>query len=153
MNVSARPRDLPPFTVRPAKLSDAAALAKLATELGYPSTTRQVEQRMNAVRRDSKHFVLVAESAGSVVGWAHAYLCCLIESDLHAELGGLVVDEAHRDRGVGGELLEKVEEWARQKGCSAVTVRSNITRTAAHKFYAARGYAQIKTQLAFRKPL
>ena len=87
------------------------------------------------------------------MGWAHAYLCCLVETDMYVELGGLVVDESHRGRGVGAKLLAEVEKWARQNGARAVSLRSNTIRSKAHKFYAARGYAQIKTQHAFRKSI
>jgi GNAT superfamily N-acetyltransferase len=80
-------------------------------------------------------------------------VCCLVESETFAELGGLVVDESHRGKGVGAILLEKVEDWARQKGCAAISVRSNIIRHEAHKFYLAQGYNHIKTQHAFRKSL
>jgi GNAT superfamily N-acetyltransferase len=132
---------------------DAAAFATLATQLGYPAAPRQVEERLAAVVDDLKHLILAAVSGGRVVGWAHAYVCCLVESDTFAELGGLVVDESHRGKGVGGKLLEKVEDWARQKGCGAVSVRSNVIRQQAHRFYAARGYDQIKTQHSFRKRL
>jgi GNAT superfamily N-acetyltransferase len=108
---------------------------------------------MTAMLDDPKHLILTAVAGGRVVGWAHAYVCCLVESDTYAELGGLVVDESYRGKGVGGQLLEKVEEWARQKGCSAVSARSNVIRHDAHQFYARRGYDQIKTQHAFRKRL
>jgi GNAT superfamily N-acetyltransferase len=108
---------------------------------------------MAAVLDDPKHLILAAESGGRVVGWAHAYVCCLVESDTFAELGGLVVDESRRGQVVGGKLLDQVEEWARQKGCHTVCLRSNVIRHEAHKFYAARGYHQIKTQHAFRKRL
>ncbi len=129
------------------------AFASLATQLGYPSSPRQVEERMNTLLDDPKHLIIAAVSGGRVVGWAHAYVCCLVESDAYVELGGLVVDESHRGQGVGGKLLEKVEEWARQKGCRTVSARSNVIRYEAHKFYAAQGFEQIKTQHAFRKRL
>ena len=140
-------------TLRPAVLADASVFAALATQLGYPSTAHQVEERMAALLDDPKHLILAAVSGGRVVGWAHAYVCCLVESDQYAELGGLVVDESHRGMGVGAKLLGKVEEWARQKDCCAVSVRSNVIRQEAHRFYSARGYAKIKTQHVFRKGL
>jgi GNAT superfamily N-acetyltransferase len=153
MNATPHPPDFAALTLRPARLTDAPALANLATQLGYPSSPGQVEERMTTVLDDPKHLILAAVSGGAVVGWAHAYVCCLVESDTFAELGGLVVGESHRGKGVGAKLLEKVEEWARQKGCSAVSARSNVIRHEAHKFYAGRGYDQIKTQHAFRKGL
>jgi hypothetical protein len=102
---------------------------------------------MTTVLEDPKHLILAAVSGGAVVGWAHAYVCCLVESDTFAELGGLVVDESHRGKGVGAMLLEKVEDWARQKGCAAVSARSNVIRHEAHKFYAGRGYDQSKPSM------
>ena len=147
------PLDLPEVTLRPAKLTDAAAFANLATQLGYPSSPQQVAERLASVLDDQKHLILAAVSGDRVVGWAHAYVCCLVESDTFAELGGLVVDESYRGKGIGGKLLDKVENWAHQKGCAAVSVRSNIIRLQAHKFYTARGYDQIKTQHSFRKLL
>jgi GNAT superfamily N-acetyltransferase len=147
------PPDEAALTLRPAKLTDAAEFASLATQLGYTSSLRQVEERLTTMLDDPRHFILAAVSGGRIVGWVHAYICCLVESDAYAELGGFVVDESHRGQGVGVKLLRKVEEWARQKGCHAVSVRSNIVRHEAHKFYAAHGFEQIKTQYAFRKRL
>jgi len=153
MSSTFLPPDLPSIDLRPARLTDAAAFANLATQLGYPSSPRQVERRLAAVVNDPKHLILAALLGDQVVGWAHAYVCCLVESDTFAELRGLVVDASHRGKGLGAKLLEKVEDWARQKGCGTVSVRSNIIRQEAHKFYLARGYDQIKTQHSFRKPL
>ncbi|HIF0260663.1 TPA: GNAT family N-acetyltransferase [Legionella pneumophila] len=39
-----------------------------------------------------------------------------------AEIGGLWVDEKLRNQGVGKSLITKAEEWAKQKGCKAITV-------------------------------
>jgi GNAT superfamily N-acetyltransferase len=145
--------NLPEVTLRVARLADAQAFACLATQLGYPSSAEQVEERLARVVDDPKHLVLAAVLAGRVVGWAHAYVCCLVETGTFTELGGLVVDESCRGKGVGGRLLARVEEWARAQGCSAVSLRSNVIRTEAHKFYTTRGYDQIKTQYCLRKRL
>jgi len=39
-----------------------------------------------------------------------------------AEIGGLWVDEKFRNQGYGKALVNKAEEWAKQKGCKAITV-------------------------------
>jgi len=153
MLATPHPPDLSTVTLRPARLSDAPAFADLATQLGYPCSPGQVEERLAKIANDPKHLILAAIWEGGVVGWAHAYVCCLVETDTFAELGGLVVGESCRGKGVGGKLLEKIEDWARQRGCGAVSVRSNVIRHGAHKFYSARGYNLIKTQLTFRKRL
>jgi hypothetical protein len=74
------PPDLAAVTLRPASVTDALAFAALATQLGYPSSPREVEERLTTVLEDSNHLSLAAMSGGHVVGWAHAYVCCLVES-------------------------------------------------------------------------
>lgn len=39
-----------------------------------------------------------------------------------AEIGGLWVHENFRNKGYGKALVQKAEEWAKQKGCKAITV-------------------------------
>lgn len=39
-----------------------------------------------------------------------------------AEIGGLWVDENYRGQGYGKLLVEKSQEWAKQKGCKAMMV-------------------------------
>jgi GNAT superfamily N-acetyltransferase len=92
-------------------------------------------------------------SSAKVVGWVHAFASRLVESDPHAEIGGLVVNERFRGRGVGKLLLRHAERWARQKDLSSIYLRSNVIRKGAHVFYESLGYQNIKTQHAFRKAL
>jgi GNAT superfamily N-acetyltransferase len=77
----------------------------------------------------------------------------LLVADLYAEVGGLVVDENHRGRGIGRILMQHAEQWARGRGCETVCVRSNVVRERAHVFYQGIGYDNIKTQRMFLKVL
>jgi hypothetical protein len=82
MGKTPDPAESVTVTIRPARLTDAAAFASLATQLGYLSSPPQVEERLTAVLHDPKHLILAADSEGRVVGWSHAYVCCLVESDM-----------------------------------------------------------------------
>jgi GNAT superfamily N-acetyltransferase len=140
--------------IRRARRTDAARVAELSAELGYPATTQQVEARFLRLLPKTKHLLLVAEVPGTeIVGWIHVSVANLIESDLRAEVNGLIVAEAHRSLGAGARLLEAAENWARNCGCRTVNLRSNVIRERAHKFYDRQGYEHYKTQKAFRKPL
>jgi GNAT superfamily N-acetyltransferase len=99
--------------------------------------------------------VYVAESADAagIVGWVHVSVSHLLESDVRAEVNGLVVAEGRRSAGAGAKLLKAAEEWARKRGCRGMNVRSNVIRERAHKFYERQGYEHYKTQKAFRKAL
>jgi GNAT superfamily N-acetyltransferase len=100
------------------------------------------------------HALLVAELPNkTVAGWLHVSVANLMEVEKRAEVNGLVVADGQRSLGAGARLLEAAEEWSRKRGCKDMSVRSNVIRERAHKFYERNGYEHYKTQKAFRKPL
>ena len=142
--------------IRKARRSDADRIAQLSGELGYPASAAQIAVRLRQLTPVSKHAVFVAESpeaATGVVGWVHVSVSHLLESDVRAEVNGLIVAEGQRSAGAGAKLLEAAEAWARRRGCRGMNVRSNVIRERAHKFYERQGYEHYKSQKAFRKPL
>jgi len=140
--------------IRRAKSADAPSLAELATQLGYPSTPAQLRERLHRISPASQNAVFVAEAKGTgVVGWLHVSKQALLESDIRAEINGLVVKEGHRSLGAGARLLMAAEDWARKHRCESMSVRSNVIRERAHKFYERNGYEHYKTQKSFRKAL
>jgi GNAT superfamily N-acetyltransferase len=143
----------PSVSIRLARREDAAAIAALATQLGYPSAPKEVERRLASILESADHAAYVAEAGGQVAAWIHAFVCRLLETDPHVEIGGLVVDEGFRGQGAGRRLVEQAEDWARRKGYRIVHVRSNIIRKGAHDFYERLGYSKTKTQDAFQKIL
>jgi GNAT superfamily N-acetyltransferase len=140
--------------IRRARREDAARIAELSGELGYPATAAQIRTRLRKLGPAGQHAVFVAHLAkAGVIGWLHVSVSNLLESDLRAEVNGLVVADAERSLGAGARLLATAEAWARRQGCKAMSVRSNVLRERAHKFYQREGYEHYKTQKAFRKPL
>jgi len=140
--------------IRRAKGRDAARIAELSGQLGYPATIAAIAQRLRSIKPASHHAVLVAESLErKVIGWLHVSVSPLLEVPLRAEVNGLVVDDDERSRGTGALLLRAAEGWARSHGCKSMSVRSNVVRERAHEFYLRRGYEHYKTQKAFRKSI
>jgi GNAT superfamily N-acetyltransferase len=142
------------ITVRPMVAGDAPEVARLATQLGYPSSGLQIEKRWETVCSSPDAKALVATDPQDIVlGWIHVFATRMLESDSVAEIGGLVVDEGARGRGIGTILVAAAEAWAIEHGFSAVTVRSNVIRKEAHAFYQRLGYDVQKSQVKFRKTL
>jgi GNAT superfamily N-acetyltransferase len=140
--------------IRRARISDAPQLAELCGQLGYPTTAAEITKRMRKLKPASQNALFVAESPDArVVGWTHVSVTHLVEVGTRAELNGLIVGEGQRSLGAGARLLEAAEDWARKRGCPAMSVRSNVIRDRAHKFYERQGYEHYKTQKAFRKNL
>jgi GNAT superfamily N-acetyltransferase len=140
--------------VREARQGDAAALADLATQLGYPSTPAELAIRLERILKHPEHAVFVAEADGSLVrGFAHVSGEVILQSGERAELHGLVMDEAMRGRGIGRLLVAEAERWAAAHGYPTMCVRCNVVRAETHRFYEQLGYRCSKTQKHFRKTL
>jgi GNAT superfamily N-acetyltransferase len=143
-----------PWVVRPPKAQDHGKIAKLACQLGYPSTPDEIRARIERARRRAQSAVLVAEGPdGEVVGWVGVYVFRSVETDPYVEISGLVVDENVRSRGIGRVLLQAADEWALGQGCDEIAVHSNVIRKRAHAFYEQNGYLLRKTQAVLHKRL
>ena len=140
-------------TIREAAVTDAPSLARLATQLGYPTTEAEAGQRAAAILGLPAHRVLVAENDGEVVGWIHVAPSVTLESDPSAEIAGLVVDEAFRGSGIGARLITEAEAWAASQGYVLMRVRSNVKRNRARRFYERAGFTVTKRQRNFEKRL
>jgi len=112
-----------------------------------------VVKRLSRILSRSDQQFIVAELDDSLGGWVHAAIAEYIESERFVTIGGLVVDKNHRKKGIGRRLMEHVEGWAKEQGCSIVRLWSSSTRTTAHRFYEILGYTNLKTQYSFIKCL
>jgi N-acetylglutamate synthase-like GNAT family acetyltransferase len=139
--------------IRPAAPSDAAALADLATQLGYPTRPEEAERRLRDVVSRPENAVLVAEADDVVTGWIHVAGTHTVETEPFAEIRALVVDAARRGGGLGAELVEAANEWAAGHGFRTLRVRSNVVRERTHRFYERLGFARIKSQVVFARPV
>lgn len=140
--------------IREAQPQDYPRIAELAYQLGYPSSLEEIAKRFDGIQRSNEHAVFVAQLAnGEIAGWLAVFVYRVVEADARTEISGFVVDERYRSQRVGKRLLARAESWAREKGCRAVGLRSNVIRDRAHAFYESHGYQHVKTQKSFRKDL
>ena len=141
------------ISIRPARVDDAADIARLATELGYPSSETQMRDRIARLLQSDAYFLVVAEQDSQVIGWIAAERRLLLESGERADIVGLIVTESARRGGVGEALVKAAEQWAMQQGLDTMAVRSSIARLESHPFYERVGYVRAKTQHAYTKRL
>ncbi len=150
----ANASNAPKIEVRLAEVCDVTAIARLAGELGYPSTAEQVRDRLAVIEGDPRCATFVAAlTENEVIGWIHLSEDHSPGSDPRAEITNLVVDSRFRSVGTGRVLVERGEQWARERGLAVIGVHSNIIRERAHAFYLRLGYSVTKSQKVFRKTL
>lgn len=129
--------------IREAAIGDAEPIGKLITELGYPTTTAAMADRLPAILGDPNYITIVAETDAHVVGVAGARLGRYYEKDgLYSHLVVLAVSSAARGLGIGGRLVEAIERWSAGKGVRDVVVNSGMHRGDAHRFYERCGYSR-----------
>ena len=110
-------------------------MAGLLGQLGYPTEPSAVERRLERLQVVGDR-VVVAEVEGKVVGLAHLQVTPALERERPAaKIGALVVDDAHRGRGIGRALVQAIEDEARLRGCELLFLTTAERRDAAHAFY------------------
>jgi GNAT superfamily N-acetyltransferase len=137
--------------IRAAAPPDAADVARLSAQLGYPADAAAVGERLAHLGgAPESHVVLVSvDGEDAATGWIHVSVERTVESEPYAEIRGLVVDEGARGRGIGEALVRAGATWARERGLRRVRVRSNVVRERARAFYIRLGFTVKKTQTVF----
>ena len=133
-------RSTTPF-VRNAEASDAAALAELMTQLGYPTTSAEMSKRLMSILGDANFATFVAIKDEEVCGMIGLLTQRSYE---HDDVGGrilaLVVSEKMRGQGVGRLLIEEAEQFFLGREIRRVAVNTRLEREGAHRFYEAVGF-------------
>ena len=129
--------------IREAVIEDAESLALLLSQLGYPQDSSFVIQKLAEFSERASAKVFVAEQHGSVVG----FLSFDSEPAFHREgrigtITAMCVLENMRGKGIGRQLIERAEVYAKESGCARVAVASGIHRHETHKFYLNQGYEE-----------
>jgi GNAT superfamily N-acetyltransferase len=142
---------MPPVTVREAREADLPRVLELYRQLtlGPGDYDRQPEaagsrEAFAEMGRTPGFHLLVAEENGEVRG---SVVLVIVPNFSYrnrpwAVIENVVVDKAHRGRGIGSRLLERAADVAREAGCYKAVLTSNKKRPEAHRFYQRLGYVQ-----------
>jgi GNAT superfamily N-acetyltransferase len=101
---------------------DAARIAALFTDEGYPAGPSQIVERLARFSSDYSR-VVVAEMDGEVLGFMAVHTLPRFEHDDRIlRVLALVVDAGVRERGIGRLLLEEADRIGREVGAAFVEV-------------------------------
>jgi GNAT superfamily N-acetyltransferase len=130
------------LTIRDAEPGDAAALAGLLAQLGYPARSEAIASRLERLRIVGDQLI-VAVLDEAVVGLAQLHVSPTIEHERPAaKLSALVVDEARRGEGIGRALVDAALTEAKARNCAVFFLTTSERRGDAHAFYERLGLEQ-----------
>lgn len=139
--------------VRQMTTEDAQCVQRLSEQLGYPLSLSEIQNNIKQTTATKDHIAFVGLHEGEIVGWIHAFKALFLESTPFIEIGGLVVDENYRSKGIGKKLVSRITEWTVEMGIKEIRVRSQVKRKEAHNFYLNNGFKEIKEQKVFQMNL
>ncbi len=140
--------------VRRSEVADAAELADLMTQLGYPTRASEMEMRMETICADKNYATLVAVSEGKVCGMIGIFTCYTYEHNgPSGRILALVVSEKMRGCGVGQALIAAAEEHLARRNIRRVAVNTHFRRERAHEFYEKLGYTKNGFRLVKELPM
>lgn len=151
--------------IRPATRDDVPALADLARQTDEmhaeilpdyfrvpgAGPTRSRDEMLRGLD-DRAEVVLAAEEDGRVVGFVHALLFDTparptMTPRRRVHLDDLVVDRAHRRRGIGRSLVDAAAGWARDRGAAELVLTVWMGNDAADGFYRRLGWKTLSRVL------
>ncbi len=132
--------------VRKANFEDASSINILSAQLGYPVSLNQTKHNLQVILPKQDEVVFVACIDDTIVGWTYVFLATRLESGVSSEVGGLIVDGEHRDKGIGQLLMEEAIKWGKEMGAPLLRIRTNVIRKDAHRFYKRLGFEEVKEQ-------
>jgi ribosomal protein S18 acetylase RimI-like enzyme len=129
------------LTIRAVEMNDAAATAQLMDELGYETTTSEMQMRLQRIANDERLRTFVAVCDGKVCGMISTLTYPSIEhDDFSGRIVALVIKSSMRRRGIGRALITLAEKDFAQRGIRRVALNTQLAREDAHKFYESLGY-------------
>jgi GNAT superfamily N-acetyltransferase len=137
--------------LRPVRPEDAARVAALLTDEGYPVGSSGIVGRLERFSSDYSR-VVVAEIDGEVLGFVALHVLPRFEHDDRiVRILALVVDPGVRERGVGHLLMTEAERIGAEVGAAFIEVTAGHHRPEAHRLFESLGYdASVTTYLRKR---
>ena len=139
--------------IRPAIQSDERSVYDLITTLmGFPLDREAFHDVFVRNLHSKSVLYYVAESDGAIVGFGSLHIELLLHHvGLAGEIQELVVHETVRSKGIGAELVSRLEEAAEKRDCASIEVTTRKGWVDAQRFYKRMGFGQ--TYMNFTKEL
>ena len=106
---------------------------------------------LNSVLASDEERLLLAELDGKLVGLVHGILISVERRGLRRRKRGhidtIIVTEHHRNRGIGTQLMDSIEDWFSQNGVTQADLGVWVFNSDAMRLYKRLGYEPFHIQM------
>lgn len=143
------------MVIRDMIAEDIPGLAQLYRQFwNEESRVEIMHEQFIKFQKNNSHILISAIENNKLIGSVMGVICEELYGDCKAflVLENMIVDKNYRNKGVGKELVSKLEKIATNRNCTQVIVVTESNRTDACKFYESAGYSH-DSHKGFKKKL
>jgi GNAT superfamily N-acetyltransferase len=108
-----------------------AVMVELRPHLSQDEFLAQVKRQMT----ESGYQLIYLTDESEVKAVAGIRIAEWLARGMSLDLEDLVATESDRSKGYGGQLLDWLFDYGRERGCTEIRLVSHVTRFRAHQFY------------------
>jgi ribosomal-protein-alanine N-acetyltransferase len=112
-----------------------------------PWNTAQFKEEFAGI--PTTRFMSVAEAENTIIGYCGVFLPA---PGLEADILTVAVLPEYRRQGIAREFMRQIEEWARERGASAMMLEVEHTNESAIELYKSLGYMKISVRMDYYGP-
>ena len=112
-----------------------------------PWSTAQFKEEFAGI--PTTRFMSVAETDNQIVGYCGVFLPA---PGVEADVLTVAVLPDFRRQGIAREFMRQIEEWAKERGASALMLEVEKSNSAAIELYRSLGYMQISVRMDYYGP-
>ena len=130
------------MSIRIANVNDAASIVSLLDQLGYPTETEQLTDKIvRLINHPDEKLIVFDDGSVKAVMSIHFTPQLALDGDF-AIISYFAVDEKARSEGIGRQMEDYCTKLAKDRNCDRIQVHCHIRRTEAHRFYERQGYQE-----------
>ena len=112
-----------------------------------PWNTAQFKEEFAGI--PTTRFMSVAETDNTIIGYCGVFLPA---PGVEADILTVAVLPEYRRQGIAKEFMRQIEEWARERGASAMMLEVEHTNESAIELYKSLGYMKISVRMDYYGP-
>lgn len=115
-------------------------IVELTQQLNADKDINLIKERQLEMFSFDNHTCFGCYLDNELVGVLSGWITVRLYSGKQLEIDNVIIDRKKQSMGLGKQVLEKIEKWAKEHGCLSVELNTYVENRRSHKFYFKQGY-------------